>query len=206
MGNRYRDRRPKTRPLLPVVAIVCDDTKTAAEYFKKWASKVSTKVTVHVYRAPRAGADADAVVERAREVLEELQRDSSATDDQQSVWALIDMECEPDRQRRAVAAKNQGEKNGIGVALSKPCFEVWTLLHLEDTGRSFDDCKAVTDAIKPLWQKEFGQPFESKAQVDYAKLLPRMDEAASRARKHRADPSWTEVYRVIEDVLEKMKA
>jgi hypothetical protein len=81
-------------------------------------------------------------------------------------------------------------------------YEVWTLLHLVDTGTAFLDCQAVLARVESEWQARFGQPFGKKAQADYAKIIGDRRVAASRARKHceAGDPSWTEVYLLIEEI------
>ena len=143
------------------------------------------------------GASPAAVVEQAIAEHEKLETDD---DERDSVWALIDMEQEPSAQKRAMNAKQLGEKRGIKVALSDPCFEVWTLLHLEDTGRQFNDCGQVLSHLKRLWQERFRQQFDQKAQVDYSKIIRFRHEAAARAKQHweAQDPSRTEVYKIIE--------
>ena len=88
------------------------------------------------------------------------------------------------------------------MALSDPCFEVWTLLHLEDTGAAFANCDQVIKRIESKWKTRFGQVFPRKARADYSKIIMLRREAARRARRHwqAQDPSRTQVYRIIEEV------
>lgn len=199
-NQRYGRREVGIRDPLPIVTIVCDDSRTAPAYFTALQRSLKQGVTMRVIPHPY---QPQMVLQRARE---EVKRQSEE-DSRDKVWALIDLEGEASQQQQARDAKKQGEECGVHVALSHPCFEVWTLLHLENTGRSFVDCEAVRRAIDKRWRATFSEPFErKKAQADYTKLISRMDTAVRRARKHHeaGDPSWTEVYLVIEDIIQYM--
>lgn len=192
-------RLTRTRKPLPIVVVVCDDTKTAGAYFYELKREVKEWVTVDVVPAPRDGASARAVVTYAQEQKKArvpMQRGDS-------VWALIDLEGEPDRQRQALQAKKQGADKGVEVALSNPCYEVWTLAHLVDTGKLFKDCEAVVDRIKAEWKRVFGSDFGKKAQADYSRLMQYREDAARRAKRRSAkkDQSWTEVFKVVEAII-----
>lgn len=93
----------------------------------------------------------------------------------------------------------------MSVALSDPCYEVWTLLHLQDTGEMFVDCGAVLARIRQRWKTRFGQEFGKKAQADYSKILADRATAAERARRHHqnGDQSWTEVYLLIDEIARR---
>jgi len=154
-----------------------------------------------VRAAPNDGAAAHAVVEAA---IKDLQSLDKQTSDRQAVWALIDTEGDPVLQSKAFDAQKYGRKNNISVALSCPCYELWTLLHLEDTGQQFSNCNQVGVALKQAWQQKFGQSFDRKTQIDCGKLLPLIATAVENARRHHKaqDPSWTEVYKVIDAIVE----
>ena len=161
------------------------------------------------------------LVERAKRSWADLKKGGAGdSKDKGSVWVLIDREHTPECQAAADRAKEANDKKteeekeepnrkgksrryGPTVLLSNPCYEVWTLLHLEDTGTSFNDCSAVIARIKNAWQRTFKQPFGGKkAQADYAKILGERQTAAKRARQHHenGDPSWTEIYKLSEEI------
>ena len=199
--ERYgRARRVQHRPTLPVVVIVCDDARTAVAYFNLLKRLVKSSVTLKVLRHPSDRAQPDDVIEAAKSELEALGEPDD--DDRSSVWALIDMEQDHARRMQAEAAKDTGSNAGIKVALSDPCYEVWTLLHLIDTGEKFMECRAVLTRIEQEWQREFGTRFGPKAQADYSKIISQREVAAGRARAHHnnGDPSWTEVYLLIDEI------
>ncbi len=206
-SDRYglRPRRSQVRSPLPVVVVVCDDSRTAPAYFRELKREVKQHIALNISPAGCQGGSPATVVERAIAEHEKLRDDD---DDRDTVWALIDTEREPICRTRAEDAKKNGEKCGIKVALSDPCYEVWTLLHLEDTGRHFDDCGQVLDRVKHLWQERFGQQFGPKAQADYSKIIHLRHEAAARAKRHceAGDQSHTEIYKIIERIeLERNK-
>lgn len=197
-AGRYGvSRRLDTRAPLPVVAIVCDDTKTAVAYFNELKREVKARVALRVERASRCGASAASLLGQAEAILESLEHRETGD----SAWVLLDMEAEEDRRTRAVQAKQQGK--GVVVLLSDPCFEVWTLAHLVDTGEAFTDCTTVLIRVKAEWKRKFGVDFgDKKAQADYSKLMPLRENAIRNAKKRdpKRDASWTEVYRVVEEI------
>lgn len=202
-SRRFGTRPAGIRPTLPVVTVVCDDQRTAVAYFQCLKQRIKQKLTLNVVRKPHPAASTDEVVDRAVNELRSLQEvQSHDEEDQTIVWALIDTEADAATQDAAQRAKEKAEKVSVRVALSNPCYEIWTLLHLVDTGELFQNCKAVVDRLKQAWQKEFGESFDRKAEADCSKIIEIRTTAAARARKHQEnnDPSWTEVYRVIEDI------
>jgi hypothetical protein len=201
--NRYGSRPTQIRAPLPVVIVVCDDARTAVSYFNQLKRVVKEKLTLTVIRNPHDRASAAEVVKEAIKRSSALQKDKSHDEaDEDSAWALIDLEGTPDRRRAALKAKRDAKAGGIRVALSNPCYEVWTLLHLVDTGACFVNCQGVLDRIGHEWARRFRQPFGAKAQADYSKIIGDRHQAAARAKKHREanDPSWTEVYLLLEDI------
>jgi hypothetical protein len=158
-------------------------------------------VTVHVVASPCSAGTPRAVLARAQEKAREYA--GGKVDDRTSVWALIDREHEPAQQQEADQAQAAARhSSAVGVALSKPCYEVWTLLHLVDTGRAFEDCATVCKTLAQEWLANFDADFDLKAQADYSKLMPLRHEAAKRAEKHRKldDGCWTEVLHVVNEI------
>lgn len=201
--SRYgSSRQVGIRPTRPVVIVVCDDAQTAVKYFYEIKREVKDGVTVEVVPAPCHGASADKVLQLAIEHRKALREEKShARQDKDLVWALIDLEAEPHKQSQAREAQGEGTRKGVNVALSMPCFEVWTLAHFVDTGEAFQNCAAVLDRLKTEWAKRFNTELR-KAQADYSKLMQYRGQAVqwSKRRKARKDQSWTEVYKVVEAI------
>lgn len=202
--RKYAGRPVFRIPTRPVIMIAPDDCRTAVSYFNSIKTSLKDKITIHIVSAPHDGADPEAVVSNAICHAKRLFASGAKhANDRQAVFALIDMEREQSRRDKAIATATAHQNGCVRVLLSDPCFEVWTLLHFVDTGEYFADCDAVRQAIKPHWQKVLGQPFESKVQADYYKLLSMIDLAIDRARKHcepTRDNSWTEVYVAMKEV------
>lgn len=197
MGSRERygaKRSYQTRQVLPLVAVVCDDTKTAVAYFNVLKHKVKDKVTVNVYPAPCYGATADEVFAFAKTKAESF----SETSDK--IFVLIDLDTNPDE----AGLRHEASKNNLTLLLSKPCFEVWTLCHLQDTGEFFQDCNSVLRRVKEKWKEAFSTDFGNKAQADYEKLVELVESAiinCERRRKHTSQ-SWTEVWLAVKAILQ----
>ena len=199
--QRYGTRNVGTRPTLPIVVIVCDDTNTAPAYFAELKREVRQHVTLNIVRAACGGASPDTVLQQGISQRRVLAEDRDV-DDQDVGWVLIDLEGDAERRRPARAAKDRVEQGNVKVALSDPCYEVWTLLHLEDSGAQFNNCRDVLARVKRLWKTCFGQSLGRKAQADYSKIITLRHDAAKRAEAHwnRNDPSRTEVFKIIQNV------
>ncbi len=128
--ERYGSRRTRVREPLPFIVVVCDDRKTAPTYLTALKSKLKTSVALSIVTS-HAGKGAEELLKRARQ---------AGDDDTESVWLLLDLEREPHLRQAAERVKSKAAGTGVRVALSNPCFEVWTLLHLVDTGEAFPDC------------------------------------------------------------------
>jgi len=203
--NRYGRRPVGTRLPLPVVVIVCDDSATAPAYLEHLKREVRQFVTLRIYPASCGEGSPARVVDRAIRHHDDLSLDQQPDETSRDcVWALIDLEHEDHRRRQAKHEKQRAEEKGVRVALSDPCYEVWTLLHLEDAGSAFANCAQVIERVRYLWRRQFGEPVDRKARIDYGRIISMRHEAAARARKHHRadDPSWTEVYQILENIEE----
>ena len=71
------------------------------------------------------------------------------------------------------------DKNGYRIAFSNPCFEYWYLLHYTDHTGYLEDCDAVIRQLR----KKGRLPEYTKSDDLYQTLLPKQQEAVSRAEK-----------------------
>ena len=192
MSNRYgANRTIRTRPVIPVITIVCDDTHTAVAYFKLLKQEVSGRKIVNVVSAPKFGANADEVLGLANGPASEDKQDES--------FALIDVDTNPD----VVRLRAKGQSKNIRVLLSKPCFEVWTLSHFQNTGEAFLNCQAVLARLRQKWKEEFGFEFGPKAQARYENLVTKRQAAVANCKRRslNTDQSWSEVWVAVETIL-----
>lgn len=79
-----------------------------------------------------------------------LNRGIELTEDYAEVYALIDMDAIIAQGQQAVyrAHKQRAQAAGVVVFEQNPCFEVWLLLHFEQTGRAFGNCDEVIDRLR----------------------------------------------------------
>jgi hypothetical protein len=201
---RFGARRPPpSRELLPLILVVCDDTKTAIAYFAELRLHVKENCTLKVLPAPRAGATANDVIDCAA-----AHKNLSDPDAATALWAIVDLEMAPGSAGHAREFRKRAQRQNVDLALSQPCFEVWTLAHLVDTGENFDSCDAVLRKLKKLWKSEFGEVFpKQKARADYRKLIDRFKSAIDHAkpRNQSNSQSWTEIWNLGEQILSYLK-
>jgi hypothetical protein len=100
--------------------VACDDTYAPEQYFGFF--KI-TRIQVHVVSTPKDGTS------HAQYVLERLLEFEYEEDDER--WMLLDTDhcTQPNHFPNFISAIREARQRGINVALSKPCFELWLLLH-----------------------------------------------------------------------------
>jgi hypothetical protein len=180
--------------------VICDDAKTAPAYFSVLRSHVKETCTLKVSPAPRHGATPNEVIEYGAAHVTIISDPDSAT----TVWAVIDLEMVPDSKKLSDALRERAKIRSVELALSQPCFEIWTLAHFVETGKFFGKCEAVIREIKKRWKSAFAETFpEKKAQADYRKVIDRIDTAIQNAKKHNSakSQSWTEVWQVVASIM-----
>ncbi len=111
----YRDDR--------LFIVACDDTYAPDQYFKFFGFP-----RVHVKVVPAMDNDS-----HASQVLARLKTIDYQPDDQR--WLLLDTDhcIKNEHLKNFTAALAEAKQDGIQVALSKPCFELWLLLHHVET-------------------------------------------------------------------------
>ncbi|HYO51384.1 RloB family protein [Archangium sp.] len=192
--RRGPTREPKRR-----ILIVCEGQETERGYFKGFQHEVRNP-RVHVEVAGETGEPLQVVqvaVRRKDEAASEArqQRDENLRWDE--VWGVFDV----DEHARLDAARQLARKNGIDLAISNPCFELWALLHFQEQQAHIERDKAKAALQRHL-------PGYDKA-LDFARLHPgyseavrraqRLDEDAERQEKPGRNPT-TGVYRLTESI------
>jgi hypothetical protein len=151
---------------------VCEGKITEPRYFKEFQHHVRNRL-VHVAIDGPAGVPAT-VVERAialrNEALEEArsQRDWNLRFDE--VWCVFDIDEHPNVEDACHCAV----ADGIQLAISSPCFELWALLHFRDQRESLHrhEAQRLIRGFLPNYDKEF----------DFSKLVAGYEEAVRRAQ------------------------
>ena len=134
MLRRFPASRPLTRKFgikaaRPLIVIVCEGRITEPYYFRDFKNLHGNGlVTVHAIGG--CGVP-DSVVERAIEEKENLRgvarKSKDSFESLYEVWAAFDRDDHPND--KVLRAMELARGNGINLAYSNPCFEVWGLMH-----------------------------------------------------------------------------
>ena len=111
-------------------------------------------------------------------------REKSADEEDEidEFWCAFDVEW-PRNHPRLREAVQQARDNGINLAISNPCFEIWLILHFERYGSWLDN-----DAARRLRRRLDGVPDKSLDPAKYMPLVGRaMDNAAALDKRHLRD-------------------
>ena len=145
--RRRSEREPKARFFL-----FCEGQNTEPAYFRAVREELYGDVLLKIecgVGEPRT------VAEKARERIRRKSKDSFQKNDR--VWAIFDR----DEHQKFDEAVDIFQANGIGMARSNPCFELWLILH----------------------EREYDIPDGSRAaQRELAKLRPEYDPEGAKFR------------------------
>lgn len=132
--GRDQDRRPGRRPAFrstkKSILIVCEGANSEPQYFKQFA-EAHREAIVNVETVAAAGVPLSVVREAKRhkkEAAATAKRVGNPYLKYDSVWAAFDVDEHP----YVPEALDMAKRNGVNVALSNPCFELWLILHLRD--------------------------------------------------------------------------
>jgi hypothetical protein len=135
-SGRLRDDR--------IFLVACDDTFAPEQYlgFLKLP-----RIRIVVVPTTDGTSTAGRVLER---LLEVARRMGLRGYDER--WMVLDTDhcVEGTHQAGFVAALHEAKRRGVQVALSRPCFELWLLLHHLDEGNiaAFENCRQIEAALR----------------------------------------------------------
>ena len=148
---------------------------------------------------PAAG-DPRAVVERAIVELRKLRGDKLASRD--SVWAMFDRDEHP----RFNEAKILARDNGISMAISNPCFELWGIFHYRGYDAPLDryECQRQLARLCSTYVSDRGKLFDDPEIIrdNYADARQRAETSLTRRLEEgtpEGNPSTT-VHRLTERI------
>lgn len=206
-SNRRNDRRPFERakptrePKLRIL-VVCEGKVTEPKYLKDFQDHHrNPRVLVRVHK--KQGAPMT-VVTLAAEQRAESERQAKAEHDANlkfdEVWAMFDVDEHP----KLKEAIELADREGVKVAVSNPCFELWALLHFEDQ-RGHIERKKLRERLK-RHMKGYDKELDfSKLRDTYEAALTRakaLHEAAKKSGQSRPNPS-TDAYLLTETIRTK---
>jgi hypothetical protein len=161
-------RRPHRQPK-PRFLIVCEGKVTEPRYFKDVQHAERSLIDLQI----EPGGTPRTLVERAVKLKREADRKArKLKDDNQKyeeVWCVFDIDEHP----LVPEAKDRAKANGIEMAISNPCFELWALLHFQDQSAHIERGRVqhVCRQLMPGYEKR----------LNYETLRPKYSDALRRA-------------------------
>ncbi|MDH3998935.1 MAG: RloB family protein [Desulfuromonadales bacterium] len=128
------------------VVVVCEGVRTEKAYLDEFAQDFGNGL-VSVRPVPVGGAPitvVDRAIEEKKSLAKRARRSRDSFDKNYEVWAMFDRDTHP-----IDAAFDKAAANGIKVAFSNPCFELWGILHYEKHNAP-DSNKEVQDKLAEL--------------------------------------------------------
>jgi RloB-like protein len=204
--KRYKESIgiPERRPIL----ILCEGRVTEPNYFRKF--KDSEYFNEDKIQLDIKGKTGRKNIDNAIT--------SSIKDKYDYIWYVIDFE-KRDKEHIESIEKviEYADKNDkLSICLSIPCFEVWILAHFRNTHKEFENCSAVIKEVKRHWEKKFKQKYDKADKEIFTKIKGCTNKAIENAKcvfenrhldrdKIYEYNSSTEVYKLIEQIIEKSK-
>jgi hypothetical protein len=174
--NEQLQRRRGVRDLAKHFLIVCEDAKSAPNYFE--ALKKHVNLSAASIRV--AGSDGNSqpiqVVEQAVELMQNAAEPDSGTVPFDQVWCVID----GDYGDKVHNARAKAKAKGVELAISTKCFEYWILLHFEESDTSTMDCDGMVHSLKKKHPPQY-----QKGKCDFHKIVEHVHVASKRAEKLR---------------------
>jgi len=195
--NRRQGRRLPFRDPKPTILVVTEGMRTEPEYLHGFVSAChNPRVTIQI--APEHGVPRT-LVEIAKRRKKEAEEDADREKDDNlafnSVWCVFDVDEHP----RVADAREMARDNGIDLAISNPCFELWLLLHVRESPGMQDRAKIKTMLTQhvPEYDKHVDYAMYSTGYEQAAMRAKRMDESAGSAGESGRNPT-TGVYKLTE--------
>jgi hypothetical protein len=204
-NRRDRHRRPGRRaPFLepkPVILIVCEGEKTEKQYFEGFARDFRTPVDVKI--APEHGVPKTLVVTAKR--YKKKAEDAARKEDDENraydaVWCVFDVDDHP----QVADARQMAQANGIELAISNPCFELWLLLHFRDSPgmQPRETMRRMLSRYVPGYDKRVEFTVYAEGYPQAVKRAEQMDKKAEEDGDSGRNPT-TGVYRLTREIERK---
>jgi RloB-like protein len=203
--NELLSRRRGIRELNKRFLIVCEDTKSAKNYFDAFIRNF--RIGSASVRITSSGGNTQPiqVVQEAISLKKQAEKYSDATLPFDEIWCVID----GDYGNKIENARNSANSNGVKLAITTMCFEHWILLHFEKNNKSSHDCN---DKVKDL-KKRFVPDYE-KGTYDYKEIVKDARKASKHAKQLRNQEEWprpenqnpcSELYLLVDELLKNVE-
>ena len=197
-ARRIGRKAPVRSPALRIV-VVAEGAVTEPGYLNVFNRLYGDQSFARLVPIGGAG-DPRAVVERAIEKSRESKRDRLGGQD--TVWAMFDR----DIHLRFDEAKDMARRNGIRLAISDPCFELWGILHYQECDAPLDrhECQKMLGELCPGYSNKKGKVFDDPEVIEskYRDAVGRAENSLTRRREEgnpEGNPSTT-VHRLTEHI------
>ena len=182
------------------IVVVTEGAVTEPGYLRTFDRLHRDQSSAKLVVIPDAG-DPRAVVERAIEESRESKRDRLGSHD--AVWAMFDR----DDHLRFDEAKDMARGNGIRLAVSDPCFELWGILHYQECNAPLDrhECQKKLGELCPGYRNKKRKVFDDPEVIEskYRDAVRRAENSLTRRREEgdpEGNPSST-VHHLTECIL-----
>ena len=195
-GYSRDDEQQKVRDY-SLFAIACEGTVREPEYFGPFNGVDRIKVDIIEDEENRNSAPKK-VLERVQKYIEEV---GLSDKDNDTLWCVIDVDRWPMEQITELQDYCAANK-GFNLVISNPCFEVWLLLHKQESLNELDLSTAQKTKQELNQQRNGGYSYKEylpdmPAAIDNAK-------AVDTARGYFPAPKTTKVYILAEALWQKI--
>ncbi|MDE0240115.1 MAG: RloB family protein [bacterium] len=172
IGRGAPKKLPKVR-----FTLFCEGRKTEPQYFRTLRSRDNGYLIQYgdKGRVPITLAEKAVRFIKSKGSTREKGGPRNSFEERDQVWVVFDR----DEHERFDEAVSMCETNGIGVARSNPCFEVWLILHAVDYDRQ-DDRHRVKDEFDRLASRH---GLQLAGSAPFEKLMAAIEDAEERAEK-----------------------
>jgi len=194
LHRRAAFREPRKR-----ILIFCEGVLTEPQYFDDFR-RDERNALVDVILDGEGGSP-KTLVERAAAQKKEAEKEARRFADDNlkydEVWCVYDVDQHP----KLADAHQQARDNGIELAISNPCFELWLLLHFSDQNAHIERDKLATLLRKHIPRYGKRAPFDMlrKGYEDAVKRANILGKRCEQDGNKGGNPS-TEVYRLTERI------
>ena len=203
MGKRNRQRRlARPRPFKdpkPVILVLTEGEVTEPEYLDGFA-RAATNPRVHIEVVGGAGVPktiVESAKERKRGAEKRARREKDDNLCYDEVWCVFDVDEHPN----IPDAKQMARDNGIELAMSTPCFELWLCLHFADSP-GMQHRHRLQSRMKeyiPGYDKHVDYSDYAAGYDEAVKRASRLDKDAKAANEEGRNPT-TGVWRLTESI------
>ncbi len=185
IGRRGTRREPKIR-----FTLFCEGRNTEPAYFSAIRKKC-TGALVEIKSRGGVGVPITIAEKAARFARESgltpnSRRRRNSFEEKDQVWAVFDR----DEHEKFEEAVHLCETNGIGVARSNPCFEVWLILHEQDYDRQDGRHQVQNELqiLRPEYEQGGAKVPKCEEMVDRVKDAEERGEVLLQRREDEGDP------------------